>query len=328
MYVRIQNKPILAIALAALCLFLALALSPLIGGGAANASRNFPDVIPLPDGFQPEGIGIAEPYRFFAGSLAAGAIYAGDLRTGSGSILVPPQDGRVAVGLNHDPRTDDLYVAGGGTGEGYVYDASTGDTIAVLSLTSPGTFVNDVIVTPDAAYFTDSFRPVLYRVPLEPGGDLPAPPTVEEIDLTGDFDFVPGEFNANGIEYADRADALVLVNSFLGTLYNVDPDSGEALLIDLAGGNVASGDGILLDDSTLYVVQNFLNQIAVVDLDPRMTSGEVVSVITDSNFRIPTTVADTGLSLYAVNARFDVQPGPDVEYEIVRVLKPILQIGR
>jgi len=84
---------------------------------------------------------------------------------------------------------------------------------------------------------------------------------------------------------------------------------------------VASGDGILLDGRTLYVVQNFFNRIAVVELDPHLSSGSVVASITNPDFDIPTTVAEHGASLYAVNARFLTPPGPDVAYDVVRIAK-------
>jgi hypothetical protein len=112
------------------------------------------------------------------------------------------------------------------------------------------------------------------------------------------------------------------VNSSAASLYTVAPDTGTATVIDLGSGSVPNGDGILLDGRTLYVVQNFLNQIGVVELSPDLSNGVVSpDPITDSDFRIPTTVAEFGSSLYAVNARFDVAPGPDVEYEVVAVGK-------
>jgi hypothetical protein len=92
-------------------------------------------------------------------------------------------------------------------------------------------------------------------------------------------------------------------------------------LIDLGGGSVPNGDGILLDGKTLYVVQNQLNQIAVVKLKSDLQSGEIVNLITDPAFRVPTTIAEFGSSLYAVNARFGTPPTPDTEYEIVRISK-------
>ncbi len=279
----------------------------------------FPDIIPLPDGFQPEGVVTGRGPTLYAGSLADGSIYEADLRTGAGTILVPPQDGRVAVGLAFDKRIGYIFVAGGETGQAYVYDSATGAEVASYTLTEPGTFVNDVIVTREAAYFTDSSRPVLYRLPLLPGGRLVGDEAIEEIPLTGDFVFVPGAFNANGIEATQNGKYLILVHTERGELYRVDPDTGEATLIDLQGGAVPSGDGLLFVGNTLYVVQNFLNQIAVVDLDRSYTAGEIEGIITDEAFRIPTTLASFGSSLYAVNARFDVPPAPDTEYEVVRV---------
>lgn len=287
---------------------------------AASPAGAFPEVIPLPDGFQPEGIVTGRGATLYAGSLAAGAIYQADLRTGTGTILVPPQPGRIAVGLSFDARTNYIFAAGGPTGHAFVYDASTGETVGdyVLTTESP-TFVNDVIVTRDAAYFTDSFQPVLYRLPLLAGGRLPDPSAVETIALGGDFEFVPGAFNTNGIEATPNGKTLVIVSSALATLYRVDPDSGLATRIDLGGDTVPNGDGLLLAGHTLYVVQNFLNQIAVVRLDPGLASGEIQGVITDPRFDIPTTVARFGASLYVVNARFSTPPAADTEYTVVKV---------
>jgi hypothetical protein len=101
----------------------------------------------------------------------------------------------------------------------------------------------------------------------------------------------------------------------------VNPDTGEARRIDLGGATVTNGDGLWLDGKTLYVVRNFLNQIAVVELDHDLSIGQVTGVITNPAFRIPTTVAEFGNALYAVNARFNTPPGPDVEYEVVRTPK-------
>lgn len=120
-----------------------------------------------------------------------------------------------------------------------------------------------MIVTREAAYFTDSFHSVLYQLPLGHGGELPDPSAVEEIALSGDFEFVPNAFNANGIEATPNGHALIVVNSANGMLYKVDPASGETTRIDLGADAVLNGDGILLVGRTLYVVQNFLNQIAV-----------------------------------------------------------------
>ena len=286
---------------------------------AAAPAQAFPEVIPLPDGFQPEGIAVGTGSTFYVGSIPTGAIYRGDLRTGEGEVLVPAQPGRAAIGLKYDERTGLLFVAGGPTGYAYIYDGQTGATVAEIQLTTATSFINDVVITRDAAYFTNSSQPILYRVPLENNGELPATPTVEEIPLSGDYQFVPNAFNANGIAATPNGKTLIIVNSADGALYNVDPATGVATRIDLGGAAVPNGDGILLQGKTLYVVQNRLNQIAVVELNPQLTEGTITETITSPNFRVPTTIARFGNALYAVNARFGTPPTPDTEYEVVRV---------
>jgi len=288
---------------------------------AAAAAPVYPPVIPLPNGFQPEGIAVGEGHHFFSGSLASGAIYKGDLRTGAGSILVAPQQGRVAVGMAYDARTSYLYVAGGPTGQAYVYNADTGANVEEFQFAAPGMFINDVVVTHQAAYFTNSFAPYIYKVPLNADGTLPDPATFEAIMVVGDYQQDPAGFNINGIDATPNGKWLVIVQSVTGKLFRVDPNSGYATEIDLGGEAVVNGDGILLDGKTLYVVQNANNQIAVIALDPELTTGEVVDTLTGYPFRVPTTIAEFGHYLYAVNARFDVIPDENTAYEIVQVLK-------
>jgi sugar lactone lactonase YvrE len=284
----------------------------------ARAAETWPEVIALPNAWLPEGVVTGRGPVIYSGSRANGAIYAADLRTGEGEILVPGQDGRVAVGLSFDARTNYIFVAGGGTGKAYVYDADTGALVQEYTLTGAGTFINDVIVTRDAAYFTESRQALYYRIPLGPGGGLPAPDAVEQIPLSGDWQQLPGT-SANGIEATPNGKALIIVNSAEGALYYVEPLTGVATRIDLGGESVPNGDGLLLRGHTLYVVQNRLNLIAVIDLAPSLLSGEVVTRITNPNFDVPTTVAAFGNALYAVNARFGTPNTPTTTYSIVRV---------
>jgi hypothetical protein len=302
--------------LAGLLVFVVLlAQSP----AGARAAATWPGVIALPNGWLPEGVVTGHGSVIYSGSRANGAIYAADLRTGAGSILVPGQEGRVAVGLSFDARTNYIFVAGGPTGKAYVYDADSGALVQEYTLTAPGTFVNDVIVTRDAAYFTQSNLAEYYRVPLGPGGQLAAPGDVQTIPLSGDWQQVAG-FNANGIEAAPNGEFLIIVNSTTGALYRVEPLSGVATQIDLGGASVSAGDGLLLRGHTLYVVRNQLNQIAIVELAPNLSSGAIVGTITNPNFDTPTTVAAFGNALYVVNARFTTPPTPDTTYSIVRVV--------
>lgn len=295
-----------------------LALAVLLSA-TATLAQTPPETIALPGGYQPEGIVAGDEGALYVGSLADGAIYRADAATGEGDILVAGEEGRITVGLAYDPRTGYLYAAGGVTGAAHVFDTAAGTLEASYTLTSGGTFVNDAIVSGDSVYFTDSNREVLYRLALEEGGALPAADAaVSELPLTGAFSAEPDAFNANGIEVADDG-TLILVKSVSGELFTVDPETGESSLIDLGGGDVTNGDGILLSGSTLYVVQNQDNQIAVIDLADDLVSGTVSDTLTNPDFDVPTTVTSAGGTLYAVNARFGTEPTPDTEYKVVRV---------
>jgi sugar lactone lactonase YvrE len=294
--------------LLALLMFLAATPSAALAG-----DRPFPSVIDLPAGFQPEGIAIGTGTTFYAGSLAGAGIHRGDLRTGDIEPFIPG-NGRTFVGMKVDDRGR-LWVAGGASGSGYVFDATTGEQLATFAFGGSPTFVNDVIVTQDAAWFTESRRPVIYRVDLAPDGTIGA---VTTIDLTGEIEFVAG-FNLNGIAATPDGSTLIVVNSTTGKLYTIDTDTLAVDEIDLGGVALTAGDGILLHGKRLYVVRNRLNAIAVVKLAPDFTSGTVVETLGSLFFQVPTTIARHGNALYAVNARFGTTPTPSTTYTAVRV---------
>jgi hypothetical protein len=278
-----------------------------------------PKIIPLPTGFQPEGIATQKGDDFFTGSLADGAIYKGSLRTGEGDIFVPGMPGRVAVGMSIKGKT--LFVAGGPTGNAYAYNTKTGEELGVFDLTdADSSFVNDVIATRNAAWFTDSFNQRLYKVPIRDKGKFGKP---KVLPLTGDIVFVPGEFNANGIEAARNGKRLIVVQSNTGELFEVHPRTGDARTIDLGGESVPSGDGILLDGGhRLWVLQNSINTLTLIRLESDLDSGRVVSRTTDEDFDVPTTVAESGNRLAIVNARFGVPSPETARYWVTQIRKP------
>jgi len=281
----------------------------------ALAGASFPSVISLPNGWLPEGIAVGNGHTFYAGSRANGAVYRGDLKTGTGSVLVQGVAGRVATGLKFDRGR--LFVSGANTGKAWVYDAKTGAQLREYQLATGGgaTFINDVVVTRDGAFFTDSNRAVLYKVALGRNrslGDL------QTLNLTGDFQLAAG-FNLNGIDATANGRWLVAVQSNTGNLYRIDPATGAAKLIDVGGATFTNGDGILLHGRTLYVVRNQNNLIAVVRLSPDLLKGSVAGTITNPNFDTPTTIARFGSRLYAVNARFNTPPTPTTTYTVVQI---------
>lgn len=297
-----------------LAMLLSLVALAIPAAALPDRPQPFPELIPLPEGFQPEGIVVAPGGTAYAGSLADGSIVAADLRTGELTTVFDDETGTPAVGIEHDPSSRLLYVAGGASGTLEAVNPRTG-TAQVAELTTPSAgFINDVAIHGDTLYATESFGSTLFAVELEGDGFG----QIREITLGGDFSAVPGDFNANGI-VALPDGRLIIVQSATGMLFTVDPDTGEATAVELDAGTttLANGDGIERQGRTLYVVQNFLNQIAVVDLGGDATTGTVERVVKDPAFRIPTTVDRFGSRLYVVNARFGVADPGVAEYEIV-----------
>jgi len=297
-----------------------------LGFWTSATAQSFPETVPLPDGFQPEGITLGIGHTAYVGSLAGGAIYTVDLRTGAGRTLVQGMPGSLfAVGLDFDPRSGYLFVAGGLTGDGRVYDADTGQMVHQFLLGTPlASWINDVFVTRNAAYFTNSFAPEIFKVPLTSNGEPSGP--AQQLPLGGDWEQVPGPMviNANGIVATPDGGTLIVVNYVLGRLYTVDRATGYATEIDLGGVSVESGDGLVLRGKTLYVVQNFANAIAVFTLSPDYSAATFTGYLTDDDLRIPSTADLFGPWLYAVNARFDICPPPTcdptgLDFDIVRV---------
>jgi hypothetical protein len=282
----------------------------------AASARSYPETIPLPDGWQPEGIATGFGNQFFAGSRSAtGGIFKGNLKTGQGSVLV--QGGGAATGMKVD-RRNRLFVSGAGTGQARVYRAGNGKLLRTYTLTTSTSFINDVTLTRRAAYFTDSASEQLYVLKLKRHGRLPA--KAKTLPLSGDLqdDHNPNTLELNGIAAAGGG-RLIAVQTGAGKLFLVNARTGNTHEIDLGGGSVPNGDGLLLRGRTLYVVQNRDNKIAVIHLKKGLRRGEIKRYLMDSDFDVPTTIASKAGFLWAVNARFTTPPTPTTTYDVVRV---------
>ncbi|MFG1708966.1 superoxide dismutase [Nonomuraea sp. M3C6] len=286
----------------------------LLGGVPAQAAVSKPDTFPLPNGFQPEGIAIGPGHFAYFGSRATGDIYRADLRTGKGSVI-SKGPGTPSLGLKTDGRGR-LFVAGGTGGDARVVDLRTGAVLKTYPLATGASFVNDVILTERAAYFTDSTNPVLYKLELGHKGALPG--EAVKIPLSGAIQYTTGT-NANGIAPSPDRKSLLIVQSNTGKLFEVDPSSGVTTEVDLGGESLANGDGLLLAGRTLYAVQNRLNTVTAIGLARDGSSGKIVKRLTDPRFDVPTTVAAFGNRLYLPNARFTTTPTPDTPYSVVAI---------
>jgi sugar lactone lactonase YvrE len=274
----------------------------------------------------PEGVAYrSDTGDFYVGSTADGTVFRGNVEGGSKEaevFLEPESDGRTtAIGMEVDEEGR-LYIAGGDTGRIFVYDTESADQIRRLDTPdAEATFLNDVAVTPDGdAYFTDSMRPVLFRVTSTGDGVGDAEPWLN-------FEGTPAEyeegFNFNGIDATEDGRYLVAVKSNTGELFRIDTESKEVVEINLEGETLANGDGLLLDGRTVYVVRNEQGLIVPVKLSGEYISGEVGEPFTDPSFAFPTTIAKTNGRLLVVNSQFDKREGePELPFTVSSVEVP------
>ena len=294
---------------------LALAVTPL----SPVAADQRPDRIALETGSLPEGIAAGPGSTFFVGARSDGDISLADVRDSAVTRIVDETTpGAAAVGMFYDDRSGLLWVAGGGPasrGLGTV-TAYRGSEEVFQTTIAGARFLNDVVVTRDAVYVTDSGNAALVVLPLGRGGR----PTgaVERLPLTGDY-VQPAGFGANGIR-ALAGGQLVVVSG--GVLYAVDPSTGVADRIEVAGRALTGGDGLELRGRTLYVVNGYGgDEVVVLRLSGDGRSAGTVGVIAERSpeqLDRPTTAALVAGSLYVVNGRFSIA-GPTTENFVTRL---------
>jgi hypothetical protein len=294
-------------------------------GGTAQARRvgPAPETVDLPVGFRPEGIASGPGTRYYAGSMANGRIVTGDLLGGPQSVLLPPADGRAIRGLYYDDRSNLLWFVGNVSTVQWVWAVDAGTGALVFGQFAPGGgFHNDLVVTDSWVYVTDSRVDRLVRVPLDAATGRP----------TGDLSFLalggawpvspPGTTNANGIrELPDGS--LVLNNSRVGGLWQVDTTTGAARAIPVKGGpGLIGGDGLEIDGTTLYDVRGSdQSSVAVLRLS-RSGSGwtaKWAGARSDETLDVPSTATLAGGWLWVVNARFGNPSPTTIPYWITRL---------
>jgi sugar lactone lactonase YvrE len=244
-----------------------------------------------------------------------GDVFRGDLRRGTAEKFIDNPDGRMAVGMAVLTAHNLLFVAGGQTGQAYVYDTNTGATLATYQFGEPANaMINDVAVTSRGAWFTDSRQAKLYFVPVSPAGVLGQ---FRPLAVSGPAADTSGAFNLNGIQAVPSGEVLVVAHSGTGQLYTVNPATGVSATI--AGVDVPTVDGIVLAGRRLWAVQAS-NQVSRIHLSPRFDSGIVEKVITNDLFQSPSTAALDGDRLAVINGKFDTGFPPTAEqYEAVVV---------
>ena len=292
-------------------------------------SGTFPDSIALPDGFTPEGITL-DGTTGYVGSLTSGAIQQIDVRTGESTEFAPAtNDGGPTIGLavDNDGR---LWAAAGGPVPGLfpdavagfrVYDTNTGELLVDQDLPNVG-LVNDIWITSDAAWLTDSFSPNLIRVPIAEDGTIGE---VELVAIGGEW-VQPEGFGANGIvatpdeAYLIVAQATGPENDGSSALFVLPLDSDatslDATRIQLDE-PLLSGDGLVLDGGTLYAVGG--PGVTEIELSDSLTSGAVQGVLTVPGGITPTTADAFSSQLYVVDANFPAFGTPDTPFQVTAI---------
>ena len=291
---------------------------------AAYISATIADV-PLPTGYQPEGITSGFGFDFYAGSVADGRIWKGSLRTGTGSVLVPAVAGRSLRGLYFDGRTQLVWAVGSQGTSGFVIavDSRTGAVRRQYDV--PGAlFLNDLVISRGTVWVTDSQVDRLIGLPLTAAG-APATGDYRVVPLSGDWP-TPEGLRANGIRALPDGN-LILNNSTAGGLYVVSPVTGVATSVPVRGAEaVVSGDGLVLRGSVLYNVRgNGASAVQVIDLVRKAGTwyATVRGDITDPTLDVPSTATLNGSNLWAVNARFGVADPTTADFYVTQLpLRP------
>ena len=230
----------------------------------------------------------------------------------------------MSVGIAYEASRNRLWVAGGGPGFGWVSGMCGSTTRPAAHLLAtflpPGDvgFLNDVAITHDAVYVTDSFNPQLVKIPLPADGSLPSADSATLLPVSGDLSRPQ---DPTSTELSQRAACSSWGRPARGISSASTLTLGPPTRSTLAARLLPGPDGLELRGNTLYVVGGGL--VTVVRLGPRLASGVVLGEITDPGLDVPTTATVAAGRLWVVNARFDTPPLPTTDYWITQLpLRP------
>ena len=152
-----------------------------------------------------------------------------------------------------------MWVAGGGpgffgAGDVRVYDASSGDLLATFLPPGDVGFLNDVAITHDAVYVTDSFNAQLVSIPLPADGSLPSADSATLLQVTGDFVQAPDVPTSMGSSQRTGRSLSRIPTRETSSASTLP--LGRLTLSTSAARSYPDADGLELRGNTLYVVGN------------------------------------------------------------------------
>lgn len=257
----------------------------------------------------PEGITYSPEFdQFLISSITQGKIGIVDHQGRYSDLIADDKQLISAIGMK--VRNSLLYVCNGDQGVSdkstpqttlktaglFIYDLRTLKNVRRINLATlwPATnhFANDLAF--DAvgnAYVTDSFAPVIYKIPV----DSTQSNTVINSPL---FAGTQG-FNLNGIVYHPN-NFLIVVKANEGKLFKIDLTNPNTIT-EIAGVNLPQGDGMVLYSGDLYVVNN-QNQVSQVRSMDNWKTASIVK--TDAvGYSESTTNVLVSNKIYTLNAR-------------------------
>lgn len=306
----------------------------------------------LPDGFKSEGITKGQGSTFYVGSLLDGRIYRGDLDSCTGEVLDSTKDSDEGMVVGMDYYKNMLVLAGGRSCKVVIRDR-TGrlrKTVQIESHPDDGCFLNDVKIGKKNVYVTNSFAKEIYMISIHELRSRRRNVVFKTINTNCSIPFTAGQFNNNGIEVVqvDKQEQLLVANYFDGSVFLVNPTSGNAKRVKLDI-DLQSPDGLLLekdrqsDEVFLSVVENSRGMVSLFRLSDDYETGSLVSYLADTRMlgynnpkehevnitysnQFPTTHTRINGEYLVVLGRFadcaPFQPCPNVSFNVLQISLP------
>lgn len=288
-----------------------LAFAALLGSTPARAQSGV-TVLPLPDtAAYPEGVAV-DPATgaIYTNSANTGVVFRVDPDTGAAARVADPlglgdsppaKPVSVALGLKADGEGR-LWVAGARSGSMHVVDIATGERLARFTTPEGPWLINDVALTPDAAYFTDTLRPVLWRVARDSIADAVLEPWLSFEGTALQYGEEP---NLNGIVATPDGRYLIVVLMKTGKLFRIDTRTRDIVAIDTGASALDGGDGLALIDQRLFLVRQSAGEVVALDLSADGATAVEAKRIKPAELAWPATIAVRGDRLIVANSQLN-----------------------
>ena len=269
-------------------------------------------ILPLPEAAAyPEGVTV-DPTSgaIYTNSANTGVVFRVDPETGEVARVADPlglgdsppaRPVSVALGLKADGQGR-LWAAGARTGSMHVVDIATGQRLARFTTPEGPWLINDVALTSDAAYFTDTLRPVLWRVARDSVADAVLEPWLSFEGTVLEYGEEP---NLNGIVATPDGRYLIVVLMKTGRLFRIDTHTREIAAIDAGASALDGGDGLALIAQRLFLVRQSAGEVVALDLSPDLLTAIERKRIKPDELAWPATVTVHGDQLIVANSQLN-----------------------